>query len=71
MNGLILQCCSNKPAFLITYEIGSKFYVCNSCAQIVCWFRGIKEKISLNELEEGLVQDPPSSTPLEEVVNSG
>ncbi len=40
----ILTCCSNQPSFLVTYKIGSKFYVCDSCISIDYWSRGIKEK---------------------------
>ncbi len=40
----ILSCCGNTPSFLITYKIGTKFYVCDSCINIDYWSRGIKEK---------------------------
>lgn len=40
----VLSCCGNTSSFLITYKIGTKFYVCDSCISIDYWSRGIKEK---------------------------
>jgi len=51
MTSVILRCCENIPLFLVVYHIGSKFYVCNSCIKLGCWFRGIKEKRIITELE--------------------
>lgn len=68
MNSVILQCCENNPKFLITYKIGSKFYVCNSCIRSGCWSRGVQEKIPVSETD-----DPGRSHSIseQELVNSG
>jgi len=71
MNDQIFSCCKNTPSFLITYKVGSKFYVCNSCIQMECWSRGIQEKLELTKLEGRSVLSPSSSTPLAEVIGIG
>ncbi len=43
----ILRCCKNKPAFVVAYKIGSKFYVCESCLTLDHWSRGIESKEAL------------------------
>ena len=47
MASVILRCCKNISFFMVTYCIGSKFYVCDSCIKLDCWSRGIKEKIPI------------------------
>jgi len=64
----ILRCCENTPLFLVVYNIGSKFYVCNSCLKSGCWSRGIKEKTPITELETGF--ERPSSSEMD-VINTG
>jgi len=44
MNNQTLHCCQNNPIFLITYRIGSKFYVCNHCLSKKIWNRAIQKK---------------------------
>ena len=53
MNNQTPQCCQNTSTFLITYDIGSKFLVCDSCIKSSCWSRGIKEKISITKIGGG------------------
>jgi len=67
----ILRCCKNNASFLITYKVGSKFLVCESCLEIDYWSRGIKEKIPTKELGEKIDNCSPSSTPLLEVIDIG
>lgn len=43
MTEAILRCCSNKPAFLITYELGSQYLVCFECMKLPQWSRSKKE----------------------------
>ncbi len=39
----ILRCCSNKSIFLVTYELGSQYFVCSKCITLTHWARGKKE----------------------------
>ena len=43
-NGVILRCCNNKPKYLVSYKVGSQFYVCESCLTLDYWSRGIESK---------------------------
>ena len=38
------SCCSNKPNYLITYRIGTKWLVCNECLEVECFNSGILTK---------------------------
>lgn len=40
----ILNCCPNSPEFLIQYYTGTKYFVCNTCFQLLHWSRGISKK---------------------------
>jgi len=45
MSELIPSCSpKHNPKFLISYSIGSKFYVCKNCANLEHWSRGIEKK---------------------------
>ena len=44
MNNQILRCCPNTSKYLVSYKIGSKFYVCKNCIHLEHWFRGIESK---------------------------
>lgn len=41
------RCCSNKPIYEITYIMGSKWIVCNSCYDLEEFQHGIKEKVRI------------------------
>lgn len=46
----ILRCCANKPSFEISYDLGSRYFVCEECfTKIPHWSRGITEKKKLWE----------------------
>jgi len=47
MNNQILKCCINVSKYLVSYKIGSKFYVCESCLTLDYWSRGIESKETL------------------------
>jgi len=45
MSELIPSCSpKHNPEYLISYSIGSKFYVCGDCISRECWSRGIKKR---------------------------
>jgi len=44
MTEQILKCCNNHSKFLVSYIIGSKFYVCKNCINLEHWARGIQSK---------------------------
>jgi hypothetical protein len=46
----IPNCCSNKPKFLINYNIGSKYFVCSECFKLDYWGRGISEKKEISDV---------------------
>lgn len=39
------QCCSNRSVYEITYNLGTKWLVCNECLEIECFNSDIKEKV--------------------------
>lgn len=39
------QCCDNKSIYEITYNLGTKWLVCNECLEIECFNSDIKEKV--------------------------
>ncbi len=47
MTEQILKCCNNNSKYLVTYRIGSKFFVCESCINLDHWSRGIESKEAL------------------------
>lgn len=63
-----LRCCQNTSSFLITYRIGSKFYVCNSCLSKKIWSSGIQEKKPVTEIDG---QGRPSSISEQELIANG
>ena len=64
----ILRCCKNTSLFLIEYNFGSKFYVCNSCILLKHWSRGIKNKVLVTEI---VGQGRPDSISEQELVTPG
>ena len=44
----ILNCCSNDPKFVIQYNIGTKYFVCNICSKLQHWNRGISKKETIH-----------------------
>ncbi len=44
---IVLNCCNNKPKFLISYQTNSKYYVCENCLDLPYWSRGIINKEAL------------------------
>ena len=43
----ILQCCENDSLYEISYEVGTKYNVCQKCAKLPHFTRGIKSKIKI------------------------
>jgi len=43
----IEQCCENKPIYEITYNLGTKWMVCNECLEVECFNSDIKEKVRI------------------------
>ena len=41
------QCCSNKSIYEITYNLGTKWLVCNECLEVECFNSDIKEKVRI------------------------
>ena len=39
------KCCSNRSIYEITYNLGTKWLVCNECLEIECFNSDIKEKV--------------------------
>jgi len=49
----ILGCCSNNPAYLLTFANDNYDYkVCESCSKLLHWNRNIESKTELDKLEE-------------------
>ena len=46
---VIPKCCYNSAKFLIEYQIGSKYLVCEDCEKDPHWQRGISSKKILKE----------------------
>jgi len=44
MSSLVLNCCSNKPKFKITYELNDQYFVCEECSKKQAWSRHFKSK---------------------------
>jgi len=42
------NCCNNKPIYEITYNLGTKWLVCNECLGIECFDSDIKEKVRIS-----------------------
>lgn len=45
---IIPNCCNDKPKYIVSYKVGSHFFVCESCIMLDHWSRGIKSKEELN-----------------------
>ena len=43
----IRRCCPNISIFLIHFQIGTKYYVCDYCSKLDYWSRGIKSKTEI------------------------
>jgi len=43
----IENCCSNKPIYEITYNLGTKWFVCNECLDLEEFSQDIKEKVRI------------------------
>ena len=41
------KCCSNKPIYEITYNLGTKWLVCNDCLDLEEFSKDIKEKVRI------------------------
>jgi len=41
------QCCNNKSIYEITYNLGTKWFVCNECLEEECFNSDIKEKMRI------------------------
>ena len=39
------QCCNNKSIYQITYNLGTKWLVCNECLELEFFNSDIKEKV--------------------------
>ncbi len=44
MNDKIMQCCQNKPHYLIEYETGESHKICKKCFKKSYWNKYIKSK---------------------------
>ncbi len=51
------QCCNNKSIYEITYNLGTKWLVCNKCLDLEEFSQDIKEKRNL-KLHQLAKQDP-------------
>lgn len=40
-------CCSNTSIYEITYNLGTKWLVCNECLELEFFKTGIKEKVRI------------------------
>jgi len=40
-------CCSNTPIYEITYNLGTKWLVCNECLELEEFSHDIKEKVRI------------------------
>jgi len=68
MSELTPHCCPNYPKYLVSYRIGSQFFVCGDCISREYWSRGIKEKIPIAELEG---HGRPKSSSATELITNG
>ena len=68
MNNQIRVCGHNPHLFLIEYNIGSRFFVCNSCILLKHWSRGIKNKKPYSEI---VGHGKPDSISEQELVTHG
>ena len=39
------QCCSNRPIYEVTYNLGTKWLVCNECLDLEEFRSGIQDKV--------------------------
>jgi len=44
LNSFLNTCCSNKPVYLVTYTIGTKWKVCHECMELEIFNSGIVKK---------------------------
>lgn len=42
------KCCENKTIYQITYNLDTKWLVCNECIEIECFNSDIKEKVRIS-----------------------
>ena len=42
-------CCNNKQIYEITYNLGTKWLVCNECLEIECFNSDVKEKVRISK----------------------
>jgi hypothetical protein len=43
------QCCDNKSIYEITYNLGTKWHICNECLEIEYFNSDIKEKLRIKQ----------------------
>ena len=41
------QCCSNRPIYEVTYNLGTKWLVCNECLDLEQFRSEIQEKVRI------------------------
>jgi len=43
------RCCDNKSIYEMTYNLGTKWLICNECLEIECFSSDIKEKVRIKQ----------------------